>query len=674
MIGAYYYPEQWPEEDWDGDLKRMREMGMLHVHMAEFAWTHMEPEEGVFDFTWLDTAVELAEKHDLDIILCTPSATPPVWLTEDYPDSVMKLYNGRMAAHGSRGHGCVNSPVFNAFAERIAEKLAKRYGKRERVIGWQLDNEIGHYGKAPCYCSHCMSGFQEYLKERYGSVDALNKAWAGDFWSQNYQRFDQVRLPNNDEVPYIANEHARLDHLRFFSESQARFLERQALVLRRHIRDEAWITHNFMTDDPFVHPRHVRSGIEMFTLTNYPVAGMFTGKEGTEHFRVGDPVNVGFHHDFTRCHNGRWGVMEQQPGQVNWGPYNTRPLDGSTRLWLWTAVAHGAELLDTYRFRQPRCGAEQYHEGLIALDGETQSRGGREFAQVARELEELTPYLYGECGKDMPRAAILHDWDSLRALEIHPQSDNFSPMQQWKHYYAALKSMGLHVDVLSADAQHDFSKYDLVCVPFVDLATDEMVASWRDYAENGGCLLISPRVATRDRLGHFPQMHYAQRAADLSGGAFIGYDILPEDRKGTVRIGASGETTQWNCWAEQWRCPPDGKRLAVFADQFYAGECAAFTAPAGKGTVTVIGVADGEVVSALVRQVAGQCVDKAAPLPESVLVQTCGDLAVILNYNPYAVRAESCLPQWLRSRVDMKSPLVGEIEIAPAGVAVWKMR
>ena len=666
MIGTYYYPEQWPAEEWAEDFKRMRAMGMCHVHMAEFAWVHLEPREGEYRFDWLDEAVALAEKNDLDIILCTPTATPPAWVAEDYPETLMVRANGRRVTHGSRAQRCVNSQAFNRLAERIGTELAKRYGQHPRVIGWQIDNELGHYDNAPCHCPSCETAFRAFLETRYGDVDTLNTAWGGDFWSQNYQSFDQIPLPNPEALPYLPNEHALLDFRRFYSRSQALFLERQAALLRRHIPPRAWITHNFIAGDEFVHPRHVQQGLNTFTLTLYPVAGKFTSPPGTERFRLGDPTTVAFHHDFARGHNGRWGMMEQQPGQVNWGPHNSRPWPGAVRLWLWTAIAHGAELLDTYRFRQPRCGQEQYHEGLIQLDGETASSGGDDFARVAAELNDVSALLDADAGdQEMPTAAILHDWDSLTALAIHPQTESFDPVIAWQRYYRALRQLGFRVEILSPESRPDLAVYDVACVPYVDLAADDWLADWRQYAEQGGCLVLSARTATRDRRGHFPKCRYGQRVMDLVGGDLEGYDVLPAGHEGRIHL-ADGGVHEWTIWAEQWRPPADAHIMASFADQFYAGAAAAFRRPLGKGRIALIGVDAEDLTEALVsRAIQAHRTDRH-PLPDHCLYHQRGGLGIFLNYGDE--------PVTVPERLHGGRPLViGDLELPPAGVCVWRI-
>lgn len=666
MIGTYYYPEQWPEKEWARDFRRIRELGMRHVHMAEFSWCHLEPEEGRFEFDWLDRAIALAAGEGLKIILCTPTATPPIWISHNSPEALMIRTDGRRVVHGSRGHGCVNTPVFNTFAERITRAMTERYGQHPDVIGWQIDNEVGHYADAPCHCPSCEEGFQEFCRNKFRTIDALNTAWAGDFWSQNYQHFGQIPLPNRNTLPYLPNEHARLDFLMFFSESQARFLERQAAIVREHVPEHVWITHNYRSNDLFVHPRHVREGIDVFTITSYPVAGMYAGAPETEQFRIGDPVDLSFQHDYARGHSGRWGVMEQQPGQVNWGPYNCRPYPGAVRLWLWTAIAHGAEILDTYRYRQPRCGAEQYHDGLVGLDGVTLKQGGREFVQVAEELTRLEGLWEKADAPGMRKAAMIWCWGNQRALEIHPQTEDFDALACWQRYYASLKRLGFHVDVLSPGQMDTLNQYDVVCAPVLDLIETAWADTLEKYAEDGGHLVLSPRVFTRDRAGHFFSDRYAGKVERMTGAELLGYDVLPSGHSGRIRILATDEEFSWRIWGEQWKLGSDAEILAEYRDQFYAGVAAAFETVKGKGWITLIGF-DAENVCDLVMERVRTRMPDVKPVPAGCVYSTRDSLGIFCNFNDHEVT----VPPWLIGKAE---PLIGTATVGPADVCVWELK
>ncbi len=380
-VGVYYYPEQWPRDQWARDLGNIKKLGFSFTHFAEFAWTYLEPEDGTFDFAWLDEAIARAHEAGLKVILCTPSPAPPAWMADEHPEILLTGADGRRREHGTRANGSLSNPRFLAYVDRIVAKLAERYGKDERVWGWQIDNEPE---STPDYSASARTAFQSWLRTRYGTVERLNDAWGGSFWSLRYARFDQVGLPN----PSMTGEdklspHALVDFQRFNADTQAAFLDRQATILRQHTRPEQWVTSNFMNATEMSDPRRPQA-LDFPTFTMYLVAG--ANFLGGQTFRYGNPYRLMEASDYFRPIAGVTGVMELQPGQINWATTNPKPEPGAVRMWVWHAFGGGSSFLCTYRYRQPRFGSEMYHEGIVGLDGVTLSQGGREFVQAMQEL------------------------------------------------------------------------------------------------------------------------------------------------------------------------------------------------------------------------------------------------------------------------------------------------
>src|SRR4051794_24853123 len=252
-IGVYYYPEAWPESQWSRDMANIRKLGMEFVHMGEFAWYFMEPEEGKFNFGWLEKNVDLAAKNGMKVVLCTPSATPPIWLERKHPEILMVDAQGRTMDHGSREQADWSSPVYREYVTKIDTELAKRFGNDSRVWGWQIDNELSHYGKHFSYSPAATAKFRDWLREKYGTVDKLNTAWGGAFWSMMYQSFDQINIPNTEALVADPSPHAVLDFRRWFAHEAADYLNMQASVLRRYSKNQ-WITTNFMAMHEDVDP------------------------------------------------------------------------------------------------------------------------------------------------------------------------------------------------------------------------------------------------------------------------------------------------------------------------------------------------------------------------------------------------------------------------------------
>jgi beta-galactosidase len=210
-IGVYYYPEAWPESQWERDIANIKHLGFEYIHLAEFAWAFMEPSEGNFQFAWLDRVVALAQRNGLKVVLCTPSATPPVWLTRAHPEILMINADGHRMDHGSREHADWSSPVYRQYVERIDAKMAEHYGANPTVIGWQIDNELSHYGSGVSFAPPSQLKFRNWLREKYGTIDKLNADWGNAFWSQMYSSFDQIDMPNQRDLVAAANPHSLLD-------------------------------------------------------------------------------------------------------------------------------------------------------------------------------------------------------------------------------------------------------------------------------------------------------------------------------------------------------------------------------------------------------------------------------------------------------------------------------
>jgi beta-galactosidase len=386
-IGVYYYPEAWPESQWERDIANIKKLGFEYIHMSEFAWAFMEPEEGRYDFTWLDKSVALARKYGLKVVLCTPTATPPAWLSRNHPEILMVRGDGTRMNHGSREQADWSSPVYRKYAESIISKMAEHYGSNPTVWGWQLDNELSHYGAGMSYAPASQSSFRAWLREKYGTVSKLNEDWGNAFWSQMYTSFDQVQMPNPHELVAGANPHAMLDLHRWFASEAADYLRFQASVLRQHVKNQ-WITTNFMMNYDLVNPALSEKDLDIMSFTMYPVSGgLFRGELG---FRMGDPALVSFTNDFLRnLGSGVEGPMELQPGQVNWAPVNPWPQPGVIHAWIMRAFALGGRLVCVYRYRQPLAGDELYHKTMVEPDGVTLAPGGREFVESINDVRRL---------------------------------------------------------------------------------------------------------------------------------------------------------------------------------------------------------------------------------------------------------------------------------------------
>ncbi|MFY0653072.1 MAG: beta-galactosidase [Cyclobacteriaceae bacterium] len=357
-IGAYYYPEHWDDADWEADLKRMVSLGFEFTHFGEFAWSRMEPVEGQYDFEWLDRVVAIAGKYGLKVIMCTPSPTPPAWLTRKYPEILSVDKNLLKQQHGGRLHAIYNHPTYLKYVEKIVTKLAQRYGNNPTVVGWQLDNEP-HFGPIYDYSDQAAKEFPRWLEKKYGKIEALNKSWGTAFWSQTYNSFDQIGLPNAVNTPQGANPHGLLDFSRFTADRLADALRFQANLLRKYISKDQWVTTNYAyfkflsATDPFRN----KNDLNFASHTMYLTSGYLNDHGSEKAFRLGSGLELSFSNELAKSVNGRTGIMELQPGQINWGTINPQPLPGAVRMWIWHSYGLGDEFTCAYRFRQPLFGS-----------------------------------------------------------------------------------------------------------------------------------------------------------------------------------------------------------------------------------------------------------------------------------------------------------------------------
>lgn len=657
-VGVYYYPEHWDPAQWERDFRNMAAMGFEFTHFAEFAWAQLEPEEGRYDFAWLDRAIGLAARYRLKVVLCTSTATPPVWLVRKYPEVLATDEDGTRMDHGSRQHASFSSAFYREYSLKLIEQLARRYGSDERVVGWQLDNEPRRfldYGKdAP-------GRFRGWLEKRYGTIDALNDAWGSAFWSGTYTSFGQVNLPLHRQ--WGTNLHQRLDHLRFADDETATFLDGQARVIRKHAGGKQWITSNYI---PMYDVGYVGASRELDydSYTRYMVYGGDRGL-GPRGYRVGEYTRIAMANDFFRPLKGMYGVMELQPGQVNWGAINPQPLPGAVRLWLWHVFAGGSRFVCTYRYRAPLYGFEAFHAGIVGTDGVTPTAGGREYAQFIGEVRRLRER--ADPGAPVPAAyarratGILLDTDSIQAIALNRQTTEWNTESHVLKYYRALKSFGAPVDFVREGA--DLARYPVLVVPAHQMVDEGLIAALARYAEQGGTLVLTCRTGLQDRRGHLWEAKFYEPMWKLIGAEVESYDLPMPHAPNVVRFGA--QAFEWSSWGDLLKPWPGTDTWATHEGDFYAGTPAVVSRKLGQGTVTWVGVdtRSGGLEKLVLARLFGERGIGIEAYPEGVLVEYRDGLGVALNYSDQ----EFVVPLPAGAEV-----LVGDTKLRPAGVLVWK--
>jgi beta-galactosidase len=642
-LGVCYYPEQWPEAMWAGDARRMREAGLSRVRIGEFAWSRIEPQPGCFDWGWYDRAIDTLAAAGLELILGTPTATPPKWLVDTHPEILAWDANGMPRRFGSRRHYCFSSPVYREQSRRICAEVAGRYGKHQAVRAWQTDNEFGCHDTVLSYSPAAAQGFRQWLQRRYGSIDRLNQAWGTMFWSQEYGSFDAVDLPNLTVTE--ANPAHRLDFMRFASDEVAEYNREQVAILR-DLSPGREVVHNYMGFFTDFDHHLVSQDLDVAAWDSYPLGFLDQSDAPAaikrRYMRQGHPDFAGFHHDLYRgCGRGRMWVLEQQPGPVNWAPHNPAPLPGMVRLWTWEAFAHGAELVSYFRWRQAPFAQEQMHAGLHRPD-DVAAPGLAEVGQVAAELGSIEPKQ-----RTQAPVALIFSYEAVWTLQIQPQGASFDPLQQLFDWYSGLRALGIDVDILPPGVS--FKGYSLIVVPGLASVTDEFAGR---LANSGARLLIGCRSGSKTEDFQVPPglpPGPLRRLIDLRVTAV---ESLPPGHSEAVERDLGNVVT----WLEhvETDCAVRGRLQSGRPVWLSNGRCDYLAA-----------CPDAQLMASILRTLAAESGVEAAPLPEGLRLSRRGNLRFAVNYAPDRVD----MPETLTNGADF---LVGEGTLAPGGVAIWR--
>jgi len=532
--------------------------------MAEFAWSTLEPSVGEFNFDWLERVIGLLAAEGIATVLGTPTATPPAWLVQIHPDVLAIDEGGRRVQFGNRCHYCVNSPQFHIASRRIVKAMAKRFGKNPHVIGWQIDNEYNRI----CYCDRCRKLFQEFLKDKFGSLELLNEHWATRYWSETYSDWEQIPIPIGPHNPGLM-----LEFKHFITESYRKFQKIQLDILRPNLNPDVWVTHNFMGwYDGFDHYEMAKD-LDLVSWDWYV---------GTGHL---DYLASGAAHDLTRGLKRRsfW-LMETQPGHVNWSPVNNELNKGEVRSMAWHAVAHGAEAVLYWQWRPALGGQEQYHGALIDQSGQPRPLY-QEIQQIGQDFKTASELLAGSVIKS--DVALLNCYDSRWSIHWQRHHQDFSYEAHFNNYYRPLAARNINVDVICADESLD--GYTLVISPALLILNEKRVEQIREFVERGGTLILTLRTGMKDKFNALLPVRPPGPLAELAGIEVEDYYALqsPIPVRGEWFEGVSKQ------WAERLRIL-DPKRTSPVAHYGNAngwldGQPAITVHHFGSGTVYYIG-------------------------------------------------------------------------------------
>ena len=652
MLGVCYYPEHWPEDYWPRDAQRMRDLGLTYVRIGEFAWGRIEKSEGVYDWAWMDRAIETLAAAGLKLVLGTPTATPPKWLCDKYPDILpVDIHTGHVRGFGSRRHYDFSSETYLAQAERITEAMAARYGSHADVVGWQTDNELCCHDTSMSASPAALKKFRAYCARRYGSIDVLNTAWGNVFWSMEYDDFDQIELPFFTVCE--TNPAHRLAYRRFVSEQVVHFHDVMIAAIRRHAAPDQWVTHNIIPPATTgVDNAALTQALDFVSYDNYPLGfsdqlmAKAPADEWRPFMRTGHPDLAALNFDSVRgLSKGAWWVMEQQPGPVNWAPHNPRPAPGMVRHWTLQAFAHGAACVAYFRWRQVPFAQEQMHAGLLRPD-DMPAAGWAEVAQVAAEIDML-----GDLSLAAPKAsvAIIIDPVSGWVDDIERQGAGYHYDAVVFQYYCALRGLGVDVDFVSAGAA-ELEGYRLIIMPSLAVVDYTMFDA---LMASDGLLLFGPRSGAKTEEFSISTGLPPGRLRAFIPIKVTSVETLRPDCSGTISYkDAIHESGRWRETIEVG----DAEVIATYED----GAPAAIRSGRSLYLATLT---DDACVKSMLVDLCAEAGIAITPLPPTLRLRRRGDLTFAFNLADTPAKAPA---------PDGAQFVIGGADIAPFGVSVWR--
>ncbi len=669
-LGTCYYPEQWPRELWAKDLERIKANGIEVIRIAEFAWTIFEPEEGIYSFGFFDEFMELAQAEEMKVIFCTPTATPPAWLTDKYPEVLNCDIEGNPYHHGARRHYNYSSPVYRRLCSNIAEQLAVHYGQHPSIIGWQIDNELNcelneFYGPA------VDKDFNQWIREKYKTLDALNQAWGTVFWNQTYTAWEQIHVPGK-VVHNSNNPHQMLDYIRFVSDRARSFAHMQSRVLRQHIKPADFITTNGFFDYMDNHAL-TRESLNFYTYDSYPD---FAFALCEDPLRSDDLNDRKWSKNLARMRSISpiFGIMEQQSGANGW---NTRmeapaPKPGQMTLWAMESIAHGADFVSFFRWRTSIMGTEIYWHGILDYSGRD-NRRLRELGQIWDKTKRLSK-VAGAVYKGS--FAVLCDYNNEFDANVdvwHKAVEKASS----KGIFNAGQLLHAPMDYVYESevlTQQELSRYPVIFYPHGTILTETLCKKLEAYVKAGGTLILGCRTGYKDETGKCVMAKLPGLLRDLSGADVVDYTFKgPGDEAEYADWdGDLVEVPVFNDILE----PLEGARvLARYTNDYYTGEAALIENTVGKGRVYYFGGAFSTDTAKVFLEKLGI----AEPYKEVLSLPECCELAVrendreryyfVLNYQdrPVQIRINKTLTDLFND-----SEALGETKLEAYGVRVYK--
>lgn len=671
VLGTCYYPEHWPENLWEEDLERMLECGIQVIRIAEFAWSKVEPYEGVFTYEFFDRFLDLAREKGMKVIFCTPTATPPAWLTEKYPEVLNGTIDGVLFRHGGRRHYNYNSPVYQEKTRIITEAFASHYGPHPAVIGWQIDNEL-NCERDEFYSESDTAAFRVFLQKKYGSLDKLNEAWGTTFWNQTYTDWKEVHIPRTTPSNNT-NPHEVLDYTRFISDSACRYAKLQSDIIRKYVKPGDFITTNGLFSN-LDNQRMAGESLDFIMYDSYPNFA-FT-KENYEKFSATLQDRM-WSRNLTevRAVSPNFGIMEQQSGANGWNNRMAAPTPKPGQMTLWTmqSAAHGADYVSYFRWRTCTMGTEIYWHGILDYSGR-ENRRLREVREIHRKFQAISE---AAGSRYEARTAVLKDYDNIWDAQLDIWHGDVDRLSQQSLFLAAQKSHTPmdYVYLREDTTAEDLKKYQVIFYPHPVIVNQQRAAILEEYVEDGGCLVLGCRSGYKDMTGKCVMDRLPGLFAKISGTDIPEYTrVNPDDEP--VYIDWDGIRLEAAVFNDQLEpLTADAQVLGRYENCYYAGSPGLICNVLGAGKVYYFGAAFTEETARVFLEKLGA----ASPYADVLELPRECELAVrekdgrkyyfVLNYKKTPVKI-----QVKEALVDLYTgeTVSGQVELEAFGTKVYR--